>query len=268
MFQTAVGRVHSIIESPPRTLDMWVFLDAGGKAGNQRVWGGLAAIGETELSWIAKALNDIGEDNNNGATELKGRELGTEVIKAAGRRILEEDRRIIFWANWLLDWEDQKSKEFSKRLGDALAFLKPNPYHLEQRTIETWQNDIASYFEELKPVNQHKLLSIIIHIQWLISEIKSTQLGGQLKSASLTIDNENFPNEAQCGSLVKFFFAAGLQSAGMDCSLTGTAFREESCEGSVSVNVAGKSEKDAGIRYVDILLQAVLRKVMPIGQVV
>lgn len=267
MFQTAIGRIQSIIESPPRTLDMWVFLDAGGKAGNQRVWGGLAAIGESELSWIANALKDIGEDVN-GNTELKGRELGTEVIKAAGRKILEEDRRVIFWANWLLDWKDQKSQEFSIIFGDVLASLKPNPYHLEQLSIEAWQYDIANYFEELRPINQHKLLSIIIHIQWLITEINRTKLGGQLKSARLIIDNENFPNETQCGAVVKSFFAAGLQSAGMHCSLTGTAFREESCEGPVRVNVAGKSENDAGIRYVDVLLQAVLRKVMPIGQMV
>lgn len=267
MFQTAIGRVQSIIECPQRSLDMCVFLDAGGKAGNQRVWGGLAAIGESELSWIAEVLNDIGEDSNCNA-ELKGRELETEVIKAAGRRILEEDRRIIFWANWLLDWKEHKSKEFSERLGNALNSLEPNPYHLEQCSIETWQDDMANYFGELKPINKHKLMSIIIHIQWLITEIKRTQLGGQLKSVRLVIDNENFPNEAQCAGVVKSFFAAGLQSAGMDCSLTGTAFREKSYEGPVSVNVSGKSEKDAGIRYVDILLQAVLRKVMPIGHTV
>ena len=51
----------------------------------------------------------------------------------------------------------------------------------------------------------------------------------------------------------------------MECSLTGKAFREEAREGSVSVNVAGKSGAEAGVQFVDILLQAVIRKVMPIA---
>lgn len=264
MFETAIGRVQNIIEGPPRSLDMWVYLDAGGKAGNQRVWGGLAAIGVSEINWIEKVLNDIGE-NTNDAAELKGRELGIDVIKLAGRRIREEDRRVLFWANKLPDWCDKKSQECSRLLNRNLTSMKPNLYHQEQLSIEIWQDDIASYFEELKPINKHKLLSIIMHIQWLIDEIKRTRLGGQLKSARLIVDSENFPNETQCGIVVKSFFAAGLQSAGMAYSLTGTTFREEAHEGNVSVNVAGKSENDAGIRYVDILLQAVLRKVMPIG---
>lgn len=267
MFQTAIGRIESIIESPPRTLDMWVFLDAGGKAGNQRVWGGLAAIGESELTWMSQVLDDIGEDSS-GTVEVKGRELETSVIKAAGRRINEEDRRVLFWANWLLDWKEEKSRQFSSQLGDVLNSLRPAKYHLQQQSIENWQNGIASYFGTLKPVNQHKLLSIILHIQWLISEIKRTELGGQLKSARIVIDNENFPNEERCGVVVKSFFAAGLQSAGMDCSFTGTAFREEANEGAVKISVAGESEKNAGIKYVDILLQAVLRKVMPLEKMV
>ncbi|MDA3821831.1 MAG: hypothetical protein PF450_04350 [Bacteroidales bacterium] len=242
---------------------MQVFIDAGGKAGNQRVWGGLVTIGESEITWIQQVLNAVGEDCNEDF-ELKGRELETTVIKAAGRKILDEDRRILFWANWLLDWKDEKSQKFAEKLGGTLNSLKSNPYHLERDSIETWYNENAGYFSGLKPVNQHKLLSIILHVQWLIAEIKRTRLGRQLKSVRVVIDKENFPNEARCGVVVKAFVAAGLQGAGMDCSLTGKAFREEANEGSVIVNVSGKSEKHAGIRYVDILLQAVLRKVHPI----
>jgi len=263
MFQTEIGRVHSIIESPSRTLDMQVFLDAGGKAGNQRVWGGLATVGDAETTWIQKVLNAIGEDCND-EFELKGRELETSIIKAAGRRILDEDRRIIFWANWLLDWKDEKSQKFAEKLEATLSSLKSNPYHLERQSIETWYNKNADYFNKLKPVNQHKLLSIILHVQWLIAEIKHRNLGHQLKSVKFVIDRENFPNEARCGVVVKAFVAAGLQGAGMDCSLTGKAFREKANEGAVFVDVSGESEKHVGIRYVDILLQAVLRKVYPI----
>ena len=265
MFQTAIGRVQSIIELPPKSLDMWVFVDAGGKANNQRVWGGLAAIGESELYWIERLLADIGGEDSE-SSELKGRELETEIIKLAGRKIIEEDRRILFWANWLLDWSEPKSHQFNKRFGEVLQSLKPNPHNLNQVAIEAWQKDMAECFEKLKPVNKHKLLSIILHIQWLISELKRIQIGSQLKSVHLVVDNENFPDEARCGTIIKFFLSAGLQSSGMDCTLTGTTYREEPTKGSVSVNVRGESKKSVGIRYVDVLLQAVLRKVMPITE--
>jgi hypothetical protein len=38
MFQSATGRVNSVIESPPRTMEMQVILDAGGKAGDRFLW--------------------------------------------------------------------------------------------------------------------------------------------------------------------------------------------------------------------------------------
>lgn len=54
MFQTAIGRIGSKIVSAPLSLEMRVFLDAGGKANRRRVWGGLAIIGERELDWLQK----------------------------------------------------------------------------------------------------------------------------------------------------------------------------------------------------------------------
>lgn len=263
MFQTAIGRIHSVIDCPAKTLDLWIFLDAGGKAGKQRVWGGVAAIGDSELNWITQVLDDIDGDNS-GNVELKGRDIETEIIKATGRRLCEEERRIIFWANWILDWQDDKSQRFSRKLGGLLNSLKPNPYSIEQIAIESWQNNMAGYFQNLKPVNKHKLLSILVHLQWLVKEIERVNIGSQLKSVHLVIDNENFPNESKCGVLVKSFLSAGLQSVGMNYSLTGAMFRENAHEGAICVDVVGKSEGNSGIRFVDVLLQAVLRKVMPI----
>lgn len=45
--------------------------------------------------------------------------------------------------------------------------------------------------------------------------------------------------------------------------LTGKAFKEKANEGAIIVNVDGESKSSVGIRYTDILLQAVLRKVLP-----
>jgi hypothetical protein len=106
MFQTAIGRIHSHIKSLPKTLELKIFIDAGGKAGHKRVWGGLAIIGDQELAWIEQGVDDINGNNKNGA-ELKGRDLPTSEIVIAGRKIIEQKRRILFWANWFPEWRNQ-----------------------------------------------------------------------------------------------------------------------------------------------------------------
>lgn len=264
MFQTAIGRIHSPILSPSGTLDMKIFLDAGGKAGRQRVWGGLATIGESELPWIKKILDELGNDTHN--SEIKGRNLLTSEITNAGRKILEQKRRILFWANWFPDCKKQDSQNLSDILTVALKEMRPNKYHLEQRTIKEWYDSNAQYFASLKTINKYKIVSIVAHIQWLIGEISRRNVGHQLRSVEVVIDRENFPDEGKCGLLIKTFLAAALQSVGMSCSLTGRAFRELANEGAVTVDVSGESESSVGIRYVDILLQVVLRKVQPIPE--
>ena len=264
MFQTAIGRISSIIENPFQTLDMKIFIDAGGKSGHQRVWGGLATIGTSEIKWMEGVLGNIHKSNRLGSKELKGRELSIEEIKSTGRKIREEDRRILFWANWLECWNEKKAQNLTKILENTLSSMEPNHYHLKKETIDAWYKSQASYFSKLKPINQYKVLSIIAHFQWIINEIEKCKLGHQLKSVEVVIDNENFPNEKDCGVLIKHFISAGLQSAGMHYTHTGKASKEHAQEGAVNVNMAGKSEDIVGIRFVDILLQAVLRKVMPI----
>ena len=162
MFQTALGRIQSTIESPPRTLKMQVFLDAGGKAGDQRVWGGLATIGDVEIKWIEQVLNNIGENSITGK-ELKGRELETSIINAACRKIRNEDRRILFWANWLLDPKDLTSINLAEKLRDILNSLKPNSSNLKRKSIQTWQKEISHYFSELKPVEPVEKVLISSH---------------------------------------------------------------------------------------------------------
>jgi hypothetical protein len=150
-------------------------------------------------------------------------------------------------------------------LAGILKSMKPNKNHIEQRTINMWYQNIAQYFSNLKAVNKYKIISIITHLHWLIAEISKTEIGLQLKSVELIIDRENFPDEEKCGILIKFFLSAGLQSSGMDYSLTGKAHKELANQGAISVNASGDSKNCAGIIFVDILLQAVLRKVMPIS---
>jgi len=265
MFQTAIGRINSRIEAPSQSLDMKIFIDAGGQAEHQRVWGGLASIGSNEINWMKEILEKISKKNNIPISqELKGFKLPLEEIKSSGRMILENDRRILFWGNWILAWDEKKAEDLTRTLELALNSMKPNSYNLQKDSIAVWYKKQSSYFSKLrKPVNKYKILSIIVHLQWIINEVERCKLGKQLKSVEVIIDNENFPKVNKCGVLIKHFVAAGLQRAGMHYTLTGKALEEEANEGAIVVNAAGKSEDVVGIRFVDILLQAVLRKVMP-----
>lgn len=264
MFQTAIGRIQSAIISPPRSLEMQIFLDAGGKAGNRRVWGGLAIIGESELIWVQKVIDEICSEfpiENRNKAEPKGRDIPISIIKRAGQKIRKEDRRILFWANWLPAWNEKVSSDLSIIMTEVLNKLKPNPFHLKKHIIETGYEQNAGYFSKLKDVNKHKLISIMAHIQWIITEISRANMGNQLKSVKIIIDRENFPDEEKCGILVKSFMVAGFQSSGMDYVLTGKAYKEKADEGAIIVNVSGESKDIPGLIFVDILLQAVLRKV-------
>jgi len=245
-------------------MDMKIFIDAGGKAGHKRVWGGLAVIGDSEIEWMRNILDNIVKTYNLDSKELKGRDLSIEEIKSTGRKIRDEDHRILFWANSLQSWNGKEAQELIKMLSKALKSMKPNPYNLSKEKIGAYYDMQASYFSDLKPINQYKILSIIVHLRWIINEIERCKLGHQLKSVEVFIDKENFPNEENCGVLIKHVVSAGLQKAGMHYILSGKAFKERAKEGAVNINVSGNSEEIVGVRFVDILLQAVLRKVMPI----
>jgi len=269
MFQTAFGRILSDIITPSRSLDLKIFIDAGGKAGHSRVWGGLAVIGNNEMNWLEETLNELGENNKKSISpdgELKGRNIPTVEIQATGNKIINEDRRILFWANFLPEWDSESAQKLTLHLEKILKDLRPNPHNINQIKVENNQNTNTDYFSNiLVPINKYKVLSIIIHIQWIISEIKKTNIGQQLKSVTIEIDRENFPNEKICSKLIKDFFASGLQSSGMDITLTGKAYKENADEGAVKVNTSGDSKKSIGINFVDILLQDVLRKSLPIS---
>ncbi len=98
MFQTTIGRIDSTIEAPSQTLDIKIFIDAGGKADYRRVWGGLAVIGTSEIEWMKDTLDKYDKSKHK---ELKGKDLSTEEIISIASRIREENRRILFWANWI-----------------------------------------------------------------------------------------------------------------------------------------------------------------------
>jgi len=261
MFQTTIGRIDSTIEAPSQTLDIKIFIDAGGKADYRRVWGGLAVIGTSEVEWMKDTLEKYDKPKNK---ELKGKDLSTEEIISIASSIREENRRILFWANWIECWNEENAQKLATEFENFLSSMKSNNYHLEKNSIDAWYKSQASFFSKLKPINKHKILSIIELFHWFYIEIEKRKLGHQLKSVEVIIDNENFPSERDCGILVKHIISASLQSAGMHYALTGKALDECAQEGAVNVNIAGKSENVVGIRFVDVLLQRVLRKTMPI----
>jgi hypothetical protein len=260
MLQTTLGRLDSSIVAPPGTLDLYVFVDAGGRQAECRVWGGLAAIGTQELMWIESAVCDLKRRYANRTEvsgELKGKVVSTRDAMREGRTLDLKGRRIRFWVNWYPRASESSLARLRQEFQDFLAGLHPHGHRLDQDRVERWSRDMEKYFRKLKPVNRHKVLSLLAHIQWLAGDIRRTGIGSQLGSAKIIVDREDFPKPAGCANLVKAFVSASLQAAGMSYRLTGSAAREEPEEGAVTVDVHSDSAAHAGLQYCDVLLQAV-----------
>jgi len=264
MFQTALGRLGSNIITLSESLDLHVFIDAGGRSNSRRVWGGLACLGANELLWIDTELFRLrallkGSLTQSG--ELKGKAVPTEIAKEAGAKLRQADRRILFWTNWYPEFDGAELVEMRRQLSDFLRNLHPDPFHLERAEIEASYADMRNYFDGLKPVNGHKIISIVAHLVWLFREIERANLGAQLRSAHFIIDEENLPDPTIASRFLTAFSAAGLQGAGMTFRRTGGCFRRVNTGGChVTVAPSSKSDEHAGLQYVDILIQVVQRQ--------
>jgi hypothetical protein len=264
MFQTALGRLGSAVIAPGESLDLHVFIDAGGRSNSKRVWGGLALLNAGELSWIDAELSQLRAslpDALNPSGELKGKNVPTQIAKNAGLRFRQEDRRILFWANWYPEFDGPELIKMRRQLSQFLMDLRPHTTHLERSEIEAWHTDLRDYFDGLPPVNGHKVISIVAHLGWLFREIARVNLGPQLPSAHIAIDEENLPTPELTNRFLTGFVAAGLQGAGMSFRRTGGCFRRLNTGGChVTVDASAESDKHAGLQYVDILLQVVQRQ--------
>jgi hypothetical protein len=264
MFQMALGRLGSAVIAPSESLDLHVFIDAGGRSNSKRVWGGLALLNAHELSWVDTELSRLRalcHDALDRSGELKGKNVPTQIAKDAGLKFRQEDRRILFWANWYPEFDGPELIETRHQLSQFLNELRPDATHLERSEIEAWHTDIRDYFDGLLPVNGHKVISMVAHLIWLYREIAKVNLGPQLRSARVVIDEENLPTPKLTNRFLTSFVAAGLQGAGMSNRRTGGCFRRVDTGGChVTVDAAAKSEEHAGLQYVDILLQVVQRQ--------
>jgi hypothetical protein len=264
MFQMALGRLGSAVLATSESQDLHIFIDSGGRSNLKRVWGGLAMLNPIELSWIDTELSRLRAllpDAIDQRGELKGKNVPTQVAKDSGLRMRQEDRRILFWANWYPKFDDPELVQVRHQLSQFLRNLRPDATHLERSEIEAWHTDLRDYFDGLMQVNGHKVVSIVAHLGWIFREIARVNLGPQIRSAQLIIDEENLPAPQRTNRFLTGFVAAGLQGAGMTFRRTGGCFRRVNTGGcDVSVDACAKSDKHAGLQYVDILLQVVQRQ--------
>jgi hypothetical protein len=269
MFITAIGRIGSIIRIPSRSLDFHVFLDAGGRASERRVWGGLACVGDRELAWLEQKIGDLKKthtESTEESGELKGKHVSTPVAKKLGRYLREEDRQSIFWATWCPELNQQDLAWLRTLFSSFLASQKADPYRLDCERIDDLFRGVESCFVQLKAVNQHKLISVLQHLKWLGDRVKEKGLGPQLRSVRIVVDRENLPDVGRCAALVKEAVAAMFQAAGMSYTSTGRWFKEKPDEGAIVIDLSGDSTSCVGLQYVDILLQAVQRQLPGFGR--
>jgi len=104
-----IGRLGSLVRVPSNSLDLYVFVDAGGRASERRLWGGLACIGDREIAWLRQRLDDLKKTLPNclePSGELKGKHVPTPIAQQLGQDLREEDRRSLFWATWCCEVSD------------------------------------------------------------------------------------------------------------------------------------------------------------------
>ncbi len=262
MFQGALGRLGSRIQAPAESLSLQVFVDAGGRATENRVWGGLAAIGDIEATWLAGAMLDLKSRHQQlclPTGELKGSALPDSEIRSLGCRMRDEDHRILFWANWYPAAEHPRMIAQATRTIAFLRSLRADRYRLDAKQIDDRYSRMATFLADLKGINRHKVVSTLTHLEWLTKELKRTSLGAQLGSVKIVLEREDIPLPRDCAEFLRLFVVASLQSVGMSARLTWRALREAPDEGAITIDPGAESADNPGLQFVDILLQGVQR---------
>ena len=259
MFQCALGRVSSAVVFPQESLSLSVYVDAGGRAGRKRVWGGLAAVGDNEDLWIRRKMTALATEHAaslEATGELKGGQLQLPDVVRAGRAIVTESRRICFWANWYPSPDETAAETFLR----SLAQVRVAQGRQDTAFNQSRNDACVAYIKSLTPVNRWKVFSLIAHLQWLVGELRNSGVGPQLGRVHLYVDGEDLPSPEGANDLVKLMFAASLQHSGMSLRTTGRAYEEAGQQGAVRVDLNVGSAGSPGLQFVDILLQAVQRQ--------
>lgn len=262
MFQGALGRLGSRIQAPEESLALQVFVDAGGRAAENRVWGGLAIVDDVEVAWLEKTILELRAKHVKlclPTGELKGSALPDSEIRSLGWRMKDEDHRILFWANWYPAVEHPRMVALVKKTIDFLRTLRADPYRLDVGKIDDLYSRLAAFLEGLKGINRHKVISTVAHLGWLMGELERKALGPQLGAARIVLDREDIPLPRDCSEFLRLFIATSLQAAGMSRRLTWRALWMDGGSGAVTVSPEADSAHSAGLQMVDILLQGVQR---------
>jgi hypothetical protein len=138
MFLTAIGRLGSVLEMPPESLDLSIFLDAGGRARETRVWGGLACLGDRELQLLEQRLVDLKKaypKRVEESRELKGKRVPTSIAKELGQQLREEERRSLFWASSCCDMNDRDFTWLRALFSAFLASQEAVPHRLDREQV-------------------------------------------------------------------------------------------------------------------------------------
>lgn len=262
MFQGALGRLSARIQAPAESLSLQVFVDAGGRASENRVWGGLAVVDNLEATWLDTTMYDLRSKHDQlclPTGELKGSALPDREIHSLGRRIEDEDHRILFWANWYPTADHPRMVALATKIVSFLRALRADRYRLDSTQINDRYNRMTTFLKELKGINRHKVVSTIAHLAWLTEEVRRADLGPQLGSVEIVLDREDIPLPHDCAEFLRLFIAASLQAVGMSARLTWRTLNEEPDRGAITVNPNAESMKTPGVQFVDVLIQGVQR---------
>jgi hypothetical protein len=258
----ATGGLGGPVLLPARSLPLFVFVDASGQQPRERLWGGLAALGEGAAGWINSAMERLRRaqpSDGAHAGELKGRDVAPAAIEQEWRSLSASAQRLYFWASPYAAAAEPLVRGVHDEFAEVLAMYRQGVAAGELPAFGGMPPEEEAYFERLGDVNRNKVLSILAHIKHLGSHIREARMGHALSSATVIIDREDFPALAQCERLVCSYVRTVLQRTGahLEAQLQATA---KTHHGGIHVRANADSREYAGIQYADVLLQHARRR--------
>ncbi len=228
----------------------YLFFDAGGQADKLRNWGAAFVLGRSDLEAVNAIVAELRHRNAavcRADGEIKGGDLPNSEIQWARRRL--RGHYVVLWFNSYPELNSELMTGFWDQL---TKFIGGNA----SEALRAYD----SYLGGLKAVNLHKVCSLITHVQRMREVLSGDQIAPMLAQLHLVADQENLPQSDRAAKLVRLFLAANANFAGM---MTGSFADLESMsasDGSVSVDLNGRSSESAGLQLVDIMVQGVHRK--------
>jgi hypothetical protein len=227
-----------------------VFVDAGGQANKLRHWGAAYVHTKADLRAVDEIVAELKRRNAHALTpagEIKGGKLLDSEVHWVRKQL--RGYYIILWYNTYPEYDSKLMMDFRRQFEKVVAVAD-----------EGTSGSYSAYWASLKPVNQQKLFSFVVHLQRLGTLFPDEKIASQLAQLHLVADREDLPQSVEAARLVRMSLAATAREAGMKSVNIEEVFKTSPSVGAVTVDLDGDSARLPGLQLVDVMIQGANRR--------